>query len=186
MAPKGKSTTKKGKEVTCPEASQPGTEPSTTQPEEVLSFAKLRTCLGPAEAIHALFEYQRGIARHNEACTHGNEEATSAVTKSLKRLHIHDPTPDGHTHEEENECDHTKCELSFHLQHSPEGCQYGGPRRSQDRDGNVQFIDHIYRRLVIAPRQSFLTNAWVFTWNKELAQCDIFSGQCGRSGSAAR
>lgn len=60
MAPKGKSRTKKGKEVSRPEAGQPATLQNVTQPEALFSFKTLRTCLEPAEATRFLFRLQRG------------------------------------------------------------------------------------------------------------------------------
>lgn len=45
---------------------------------------------------------------------------------------------------------------------------------SQNRDENVKLIEQTYRQLLVAPRQHFITNAWVLTWHKELGQCDIF------------
>lgn len=174
MAPRRKSTAKHGKEVAGPQAEQAATQQSDLQSPDLLSFENLRTCLDSADAINAGFQVQEAIARHNEGCSHAHEESTSAATQSLNRVHIHEATPCDYTQEEPAPCDDTHGEYSFYIEDDGKECPHTQGQKLQDRDANVKMIEQTYVRLVAAPRGPFLTNSWVLTWHRELAQCDIF------------
>lgn len=173
MAPKGKSTTKKGKEIARPGAGQPATQHHATQPEDHTSFKTLRTCLEPAEAIRSLFKHQTAVARHNERCPDGNTDSASTGTRNATRVHIHDKIPEYTAHGDGPEGAHAEIDFFIFInddnKESPDAQRY----LSQNRDENVKLIEQTYRQLLVAPRQHFITNAWVLTWHKELGQCDI-------------